>query len=74
MTLLEESPIRMLHVIDEFGECFVSTTHRKRDGLAKSTVDPWQGILGDQELTLYRTAMTERLDSGLAQWLEHGRL
>ncbi len=32
----------------------------------------WQGILGDEELTLYRQIMDTRLQPELAQWLEHG--
>jgi hypothetical protein len=40
----------------------------------KGTVDQWQGVLGDEELTLYRATMQDRLDPELAQWLENGRL
>jgi len=40
----------------------------------KGTVNQWQGVLGDEELTLYRAAMQERLDPELARWLENGRL
>jgi hypothetical protein len=40
----------------------------------KGTVDQWQGVLGDEELMLYRTAIEERLDPELAEWLENGRL
>ena len=40
----------------------------------KGTVDQWQGVLGDEELRLYRAAMQERLDPEHAEWLENGRL
>lgn len=39
----------------------------------KGTGDQWQGVLGKEELALYRAAMEERLDPELAEWLEHGR-
>ncbi|MCK9993494.1 MAG: aryl sulfotransferase [Alphaproteobacteria bacterium] len=32
----------------------------------------WRGILGDEELALYRGIMNERLEPELAHWLEHG--
>lgn len=32
----------------------------------------WQGILGDEELALYRQVMDKRLEAELAHWLEHG--
>jgi aryl sulfotransferase len=40
----------------------------------KGTVDQWQGVLGDEELTLYRTAIEKRLDPELVEWLENGCL
>ena len=33
-----------------------------------------RGVLGDEELSLYRAAMNERLDPELAEWLENGSL
>jgi len=32
----------------------------------------WQGILGEEEIALYRQVMNERLEPELAHWLEHG--
>ena len=32
----------------------------------------WRGILGDEELALYRRIMEARLEPELARWLEHG--
>ncbi len=32
----------------------------------------WRGILGEEELALYRKIMDERLEPELAHWLEHG--
>jgi aryl sulfotransferase len=32
----------------------------------------WQGVLGEEELALYRQIMKERLEPDLARWLEHG--
>lgn len=32
----------------------------------------WRGILGEEEIALYRQVMNERLEPELAHWLEHG--
>lgn len=40
----------------------------------KGTGDQWRGVLGDEECALYRSAMRERLDPELAEWLENGGL
>lgn len=39
----------------------------------KGASGQWRGVLGEQELVLYRQAMAERLAPELASWLEHGR-
>ena len=39
---------------------------------AKGTHGRWQGILGSEELELYRQAMAERIPPDLAEWLENG--
>lgn len=46
----------------------------RQDFFHKGTGNQWQGVLGDEELRLYRTAMKERLDPELAHWLENGSL
>ena len=40
----------------------------------KGTANQWRGILGNEELALYRSAMKRRLEPELADWLENGRL
>lgn len=40
----------------------------------KGKGDQWQGVLGDEELRLYRAAMKERIEPELAEWLENGSL
>ena len=39
----------------------------------KGTSGQWRSVLGNEELSLYRAAMKERLDPDLAEWLEEGR-
>jgi aryl sulfotransferase len=34
----------------------------------------WRELLTEDDLTLYRRVMDERLEPELAHWLEHGRL
>ena len=40
----------------------------------KGTANQWRGILGDEEISLYRAAMDDRLEPDLADWLENGGL
>jgi aryl sulfotransferase len=40
----------------------------------KGTNGRWRGVLGDEELDLYREARARVLDPGCADWLEHGSL
>ncbi len=40
----------------------------------RGTSGQWRDILGEEELALYRQAMTEKLEPKLANWLENGRL
>lgn len=39
----------------------------------KGASGQWRGILGDEELALYRQALDTRLEPALAEWLERGR-
>lgn len=40
----------------------------------KGSSGQWRDILGEQELSIYRQVMTERLEPELASWLEKGHL
>ncbi len=40
----------------------------------KGSTGQWRDILGDEELALYHAAVKARLDPGLAEWIESGRL